>query len=104
MAAVFVETKVSLLRHDYRGTSLTRKRPPLGPYRRPMPQDLGGSYGGGRFKRGTPVHPKKVSEQPVLERARNISKFQVRIPGLGSGTNLQTPFNLTPSRSRELEA
>ena len=27
----------------YRGTSLTRKRPPLGPYRRPMPRVLGGS-------------------------------------------------------------
>jgi len=27
----------------YRGTSLTRKRTPLGPYRRPMPRVLGGS-------------------------------------------------------------
>ena len=27
----------------YRGTSLIRKFPPLGPYRRPMPRDLGGS-------------------------------------------------------------
>ena len=27
----------------YRGTSLTRKRIPLGPYRRPMPRVLGGS-------------------------------------------------------------
>jgi len=27
----------------YRGTSLTRKRTPLGPYRRPMPRILGGS-------------------------------------------------------------
>ena len=37
----------------YRGTSLTRKRAPLEPYRRPMPRVLGGyafSYG-----RGTPV-------------------------------------------------
>ena len=37
----------------YRGTSLTRKHSPLGPYRRPMPRVLGGwafSYG-----RGTPV-------------------------------------------------
>ena len=36
----------------YRGTSLTRKRTPLGPYRRPMPRVLGGSYEGGRFFRG----------------------------------------------------
>ena len=28
---------------DYRGTSLTRKRTTLGPYRRPMPRVLGGS-------------------------------------------------------------
>ena len=27
----------------YRGTSLTRKRTPLAPYRRPMPRVLGGS-------------------------------------------------------------
>ena len=31
------------LRVEYRGTSLTRKRTPLGPYRRPMPRVLGGS-------------------------------------------------------------
>ena len=28
---------------EYRGTALTRKRTPLGPYRRPMPRVLGGS-------------------------------------------------------------
>ena len=28
---------------------LTRKRTPLGPYRRPMPRVLGESKGGGRF-------------------------------------------------------
>jgi hypothetical protein len=33
----------------YRGTSLVRKRTPLGPYRRSIPRVLGGSYGGGRF-------------------------------------------------------
>ena len=31
------------------GTSLTRKRTPIGPCRRPMPSVLGGSWGGGRF-------------------------------------------------------
>ena len=35
-----------------RGTSLARKRNPLGPYRRPMPRVLGGSLGGGRFLMG----------------------------------------------------
>ena len=41
-------------RVSYKGTSLTGKRNPLGPYRRPVPRVLGGwafSYG-----RGTPVH------------------------------------------------
>ena len=33
----------------YRGTSLTRKRSPLGPYSRPMPIVLRGSSGGGCF-------------------------------------------------------
>jgi hypothetical protein len=36
----------------YRGTSLIRKRTPLGPDRRPMPWVLGGSWGGGRFLMG----------------------------------------------------
>ena len=36
----------------YRGTSLTRKRNPLGPYRRPMPRVLGGTWRGGRFLMG----------------------------------------------------
>ena len=46
----------------YRGTSLTRKRAPLGPYCRPMPRVLGGwafSHG-----RGTPVLPQCRSEFP----------------------------------------
>ena len=34
---------------SYRGTSLTRKRTPLGPYRRLMTRVLGGSWGVGRF-------------------------------------------------------
>ena len=36
----------------YRGTSLTRKRTPLGPYRKPMPRVLGVSQGCGRFLMG----------------------------------------------------
>ena len=36
----------------YRGTSLIRKRTPLGLYRRPMPRVLGGFWGGGRFLMG----------------------------------------------------
>ena len=36
----------------YRGASLIRKRILLGPYRRPMPRVLGGSWGGERFLMG----------------------------------------------------
>ena len=36
----------------YRGTSLIRKRTPLGPYPRPMPRVLGRSWGGGDFLMG----------------------------------------------------
>ena len=45
-----VSTNISLpsTHHQYRGTSLTRKRTPLGPYRRPMHRVLGESWGGPR--------------------------------------------------------
>ena len=50
------ETRVSLtirrvlkVAMPIQGSSLLRKRPPLGPYRRPMPRVLGGFQGGGRF-------------------------------------------------------
>ena len=33
----------------YRGTSLTKKRTPLGPYSRPMPRVPGWSWAGGCF-------------------------------------------------------
>ena len=39
---------------DYRGTSLTRERTPLGPYRRPLPRVLAGwvvSYERGTLER-----------------------------------------------------
>ena len=39
-------------RNQYKGTSLTKKRTPLGPYRRPMPRVLEGSRGDGRFLMG----------------------------------------------------
>ena len=37
---------------EYRGTSPTRKRTLLGPYRRPILRFLRGSQGGGRFLMG----------------------------------------------------
>ena len=48
----------------YRGTSLIRKRLPLGPYRRPTPRVLWGSQGGGRFLMGeVPLYPHARSVQ-----------------------------------------
>ena len=44
-----IQTPMARGRSTYRGNSLIRNRHPVGPYRRPMPRVLGGSYGGGRF-------------------------------------------------------
>ena len=52
----------------YRGTSPTRKRTPLGPYRRPLPRVLGGSWWGARFL---------MSELPL---------WQKNVPSLGTLT------------------
>ena len=51
---------------DYKGTSPTRKRSPLGPYRSHMPRVLGGFNGGWVFshERGTLVAP-KVPKAPT---------------------------------------
>ena len=43
---------VFFMGETYRGTSLTRNRTPLGPYRKPMPRVLRGCKGGGRFFMG----------------------------------------------------
>ena len=50
----------------YRVTSLARKRTPLGPYRRPMPRVLGGSWGDGRFLMGeVPLYGGEGRVQPL---------------------------------------
>ena len=55
--------------HEYRGASLIRKRTPLGPYRRPMPRVLRGSYGNERFLMGEiPVYT--FSQKGVALRRR----------------------------------
>ena len=60
---------------DYRRTSLTRKRTPLGPYRRPMTRVLGGSQGVGRFLMGeVPLYRRKWR----LLRRRNALRRKYR--------------------------
>ena len=56
----------------YRGTSLTRKGTPLGPYRRPMPRVVGGLQGGGHFLMGeVPLYTEaKRSSEPFHVTAR----------------------------------
>ena len=49
----------------YRGASLTRKRTPLGPYRRPMPRIHGGSSEGGRFLMGKAFLHSSMGEVPL---------------------------------------
>ena len=65
---------VCLTRATYGGTSLKRRRTPLGPYRRPMTRVLGGSSGGGRFLMG---------EVPLFFSCLQ-SRFAVRIRQLSS--------------------
>ena len=62
----------------YRGTSLTRKRTPLGPYRRPRPRVLGGSLGGERFLMGeVPLyHGALLARNVVIEIALRTTTLQ----------------------------
>ena len=92
----------------YRGTSLIRKRTSPGPYRRPMPRFLGGSYEAGRFLMGEvplynsgpctilgPPHAGRGVKSVTDERAPPSASTQlpspssattwVRIQGLGCG-------------------
>ena len=63
----------------YRGTSLTKQRTPLGPYRRLMPRVLRGSEGGGRFLMGeVPLNAGDDIEDPVLlERVRARARLGI---------------------------
>jgi hypothetical protein len=54
--------------------SPTRKRPPLGPYRKPMPRVLGGSQGGWRFRmRDVPLYASRHSPTVRASRGRCMS-------------------------------
>ena len=63
-----MHTLLKYLRLPYRGTSLTRKCTPLGPYRRPMPRVLGGE---GLFL---------VSEVPLYFANETMANVDVLIP------------------------
>ena len=59
----------------YRVTSPLRKRTPPGPYRRPMPRVLKGSWGGGRFLMGeVPLYrpPASVQGGNTLNRVKDF--------------------------------
>ena len=70
----------------HRGTSLIRKRTPLGPYRRPTPGVLGGSKGGGRFFMG---------EVPLEKNSLNGAEM--------NSLRLSLSRSLAPSLSSTLE-
>ena len=57
----------------YKGTSLTRKRTPLGPYRRPMPRVLGGWVVS--YERGTPVRVIGTAQSRVRDLHRSVSSL-----------------------------
>ena len=63
--------KCALRLPRYRGTSLTRNNPPVGPYSRVLPRALRWSMGGGQFLMG---------EEPLYDRTykpRHVSKCEV---------------------------
>ena len=67
---------VSLLSR-YRGTLLIRNSALLGPYRRPMPRVLGGSWGGGRSRFGeVPLYG--MSHESSGSRGFELSGFGFR--------------------------
>ena len=88
----------------YRGTSLIRKRLPVGPYNRPMHMALWWSWGwgGGSCERGTPVcnphrglgerlwviddpvEPKRLTDQARLPKPRTVD---LRLPGKGNSNS-----------------
>ena len=79
------ERAVKLPQSPYGGTSLIRKRPPLGLYRRPMVRVLGGSYGGGRFLMSkvplyfqNPMRPVSVNYSRGLQ-STNTVKLLLRV-------------------------
>ena len=82
----------------YRGTSLIRKRTPLGPYSRPTPRVLGGSEGVGRFL-VTEVSLKGLVRLP-RRGALPSDLAQVRQSGPDSGPGFQVkqlePFQVVP--------
>ena len=69
---------------QYRGTSLTRKFTPLGPYRRPMPRVLGGRAVS--YERGTPVRVKPLRLSctellsPERHRRRRVARSLLKVP------------------------
>jgi len=57
----------------YRGTSLIRNSPPLGPYRRPKPMVPGASHGGWRFLMGeVPLYATTFSRRRFLRARRFV--------------------------------
>ena len=78
----------SVLDFEYRGNPLTRKRSPLGPYRRPMPRVLGGSSGGGRFLMGgIPLYPyRRCFLLGILELANDIGSPMSSLPSGSAST------------------
>ena len=75
----------------YRGTSLIRKRRPVGPYSRTMPWALWKSWGGAvSYDRGTPVlviRPGRGAKHVDFRRRFSPRKVDVRLPGKGNSNS-----------------
>ena len=65
----------------YGGTSVTRKHPPPGPYRRPMPRVLGGSLGVGVSSWAR--YPVGISTSTTFQGHETMRILPVQVRGLG---------------------
>ena len=79
----------------YRGTSLTRKRTPLGPYRRPMPRVIWGSQEGGCFLMGeVPLYMPTSAPARYLREVPSFPVHETAQSGTSSNPCAQGEFDL----------
>ena len=76
-------------------TSDIRKRTPLGPFRRPRPRVLGGSYGGRRFHMGeVPMKSRLIQIEWFPERDLAVGEEASSLRRQGSHSPLGTVLDL----------
>ena len=85
---------------DCRGTSLIRNSALLGPYRRPMPRVIGGSWGGGCFLTSeVPLYPSKGTardlDQALILSTRPTGVLEILTPPTPTHVLVEPVFTAT---------